>query len=96
MLPYLLQFLSGAFAANAVLHLVHGMSGKTFRTPFVRFSRSKVSGPVVNVLWGAANLIASYFLFAAWQSGPLIAAFALGALAMGLLSAQIFAGDHQS
>ncbi len=53
---YLLTFIAGAFAANAVPHLVQGMSGNRFQTPFASPPGVGESSALVNVLWGAANV----------------------------------------
>lgn len=53
------RFLAGAFLCNAVPHLVQGLTGQQFQTPF---AGGGLSSPVVNVLWGAANLTAGGFL----------------------------------
>jgi hypothetical protein len=74
---YLLEFLSGAFLMNSVPHLVHGISGAPFPSPFAKPPGEGDSSPLVNVLWGFANLVGGalllyYFLpegqyaFAGW------------------------------
>src|ERR1700744_4788233 len=52
----LLTFIAGAFAANAVPHLVQGMSGNRFQTPFASPPGVGESSALVNVIWGAANV----------------------------------------
>jgi hypothetical protein len=46
--------LAGAVAFNAIPHVVKGISGEPHMTPFRR-----VSSPLVNVVWGFANLVGS-------------------------------------
>lgn len=48
----LLGLLIGSFAANAVPHLVQGLAGHVFQTPF-----GADSSPTVNLVWGTANLV---------------------------------------
>lgn len=55
-------FLGGAFLVNAVPHFVNGVSGRSFPTPFASPPGRGQSSPVVNVLWGTANLIIGYLL----------------------------------
>ena len=59
---YAAGFLGGAFLANGVPHFVHGVSGKRFPTPFARPAGVGESSPVLNALWGLANLLAGYVL----------------------------------
>ena len=89
----ILQFLAGLFAVNSVPHLVHGLSGKPFRTPFVRLSGTKVSGPIVNVIWGWVNLALAWWLW--MQSAPATPVYAgIGALLGGVALAALFSHDH--
>lgn len=49
-------FLGGVFLVNAVPHLVCGVTGRAFQTPFATPSGVGLSSSTVNVLWGACNL----------------------------------------
>ena len=53
---YLAHFFAGAFLANAVPHVVQGMSGNRFQTPFAQPRGIGESSAIVNVLWGVANV----------------------------------------
>ncbi|MGB6231126.1 MAG: hypothetical protein WBF53_13475 [Litorimonas sp.] len=55
-MAFLFYFLVGLFLANAVPHLSNGLSGRRFPTPFARPPGKGLSSPVVNALWGVANL----------------------------------------
>ena len=59
---YLAAFFAGAFLANVVPHLIHGMSGDAFPTPFAHPAGKGLSSPLVNVLWGCFNLFLGYML----------------------------------
>ena len=59
---YLLQVFAGMLLANGVPHLVHGISGASFQSPFARPRGVGESSPLVNVLWGFANLAAALVL----------------------------------
>jgi hypothetical protein len=59
---YLAAFFSGAFLANALPHLVNGVSGDRFPTPFSKPRGKGLSSPVTNVLWGMLNIVLGYVL----------------------------------
>jgi hypothetical protein len=65
---YLLQFVGGLFLANGVPHFVQGISGHWFQTPFATPRGVGDSSPVVNVLWGFANLAIGFLLV--WEFFP--------------------------
>ena len=48
----LLGLLIGSLAVNGVPHLVQGLAGNVFQTPF-----GAGSSATVNLVWGAANLV---------------------------------------
>lgn len=52
----------GLFLANAVPHLVSGMMGRAFPSPFAKPPGEGLSSSVVNVAWGLANLVPGYVL----------------------------------
>jgi hypothetical protein len=52
----ILSFLAGALICNSVPHLVSGLRGEAFPTPFGSPPGVGLSSPLVNVLWGWANL----------------------------------------
>jgi hypothetical protein len=53
---YLAHFFAGAFLANAVPHVVQGVCGNKFQTPFAQPRGIGESSAIVNVVWGMANL----------------------------------------
>src|SRR5688572_14813729 len=55
-------FFGGAFLANVIPHVVAGVSGRAFPTPFARPPFRGLSSPAVNVLWGLFNLVVAYVL----------------------------------
>ena len=59
---YVAYFFGGAFLVNSVPHLVNGLSGRRFPSPFASPPGKGESSPTVNVLWGAFNLIVGYLL----------------------------------
>jgi hypothetical protein len=59
---YVAYFFGGAFLANAVPHLVNGISGHPFQSPFAHPPGEGLSSALVNVLWGTFNLVVGYLL----------------------------------
>ncbi len=93
---YLACFFAGAFVANAVPHLVVGMTSVPFPTPFSSPPGKGLSSPTVNVFWGMFNLIVGYLLFRAGKiSNPNkwgIALLFAGILVMGIMLSYSFVG----
>lgn len=96
---YLAYFCGGAFLTNAVPHLVSGLTGRPFQSPFAKPSGEGLSSSTVNVLWGFFNLAAGYVLicrvgdFDPRSTGQIVA-FGLGTLVIGLFSARHFGRFH--
>jgi hypothetical protein len=61
---YLSYFFGGLFLANTIPHLVSGMSGSPFQSPFATPPGEGLSSSTVNVLWGIFNLAVAYLLVA--------------------------------
>ena len=61
---YVAYFFGGLFLANTTPHLVNGMSGNPFRSPFASPPGKGLSSATVNVLWGMFNLAVAYVLLA--------------------------------
>jgi hypothetical protein len=86
---YLAYFGAGALLANAVPHFVSGISGSRFQSPFASPPGVGESSPLVNVLWGMANLVVGWILlfgvgeFAVGITRGCLMVF-LGALATGV------------
>ena len=59
---YIAYFFGGAFLANTVPHLVNGVSGNAFQSPFASPPGVGLSSATVNVLWGLFNLAVAYLL----------------------------------
>lgn len=55
-------FFGGVFLANSVPHLVSGMMGRPFQSPFAKPPGQGFSSSTVNALWGFFNLVIGYFL----------------------------------
>ncbi len=102
-LSLLSYFFGGAILANAIPHLVSGMMGRPFQSPFAKPPGEGLSSPTVNVLWGFLNGAIGYTLV--WRVGDFdlkdnadVAAFGAGALLIALFSARQFGrfngGNH--
>jgi len=56
------HFFGGVFFANALPHLIAGVSGLPLQTPFASPPFRGLSSPVVNIGWALFNLVAAYLL----------------------------------
>ena len=88
-------FFGGAFLANAVPHLVSGMMGRPFQSPFAKPPGQGLSSSTVNALWGFFNLVVGYLLVCQVGRFDLrdaadAAALGLGVLVLAVLSARQF------
>jgi len=92
-------FFGGAFAANAIPHLVAGTTGRPFQSPFAKPHGEGLSSSTVNVVWGFFNAVVGYLLVAHvgafnLRATPHILAFGLGALLISIFSARHFGQFH--
>jgi hypothetical protein len=92
-------FFGGVFLTNAVPHLVSGVKGEPFQSPFAKPPGQGLSSSTVNVLWGFFNIVLGYVLVCRVGDFELkitsdALAFGLGILAMGLLCARLFGRLH--
>ncbi|KFG93812.1 membrane protein [Burkholderia paludis] len=92
-------FLGGAFLTNAVPHLVSGLRGEPFQTPFANPPGRGLSSSTVNVVWGCVNLAIGYVLVGRVGAFDLkltadAAALGAGILAFGLFIARRFGALH--
>ncbi len=55
-------FFTGAFLCNCLPHLCSGLCGAPFPSPFAKPRGVGDSSPLVNFLWGFANLLAGLAL----------------------------------
>jgi hypothetical protein len=96
---YLAFFFGGLFLANTIPHLVSGISGHPFQSPFANPPGKGLSSSTVNVLWGMFNLTVAYLLlvrvgrFELRQTSHVVV-LGLAILIMGLLLAHEFGKLH--
>jgi hypothetical protein len=95
---YLAAFFAGAFLANSIPHLVKGICGDPFPTPFAKPPGRGLSSPPVNAAWGLLNLALGYWLLhpgmVAYDHPVPIALFALGFIALTMMCAVSFQRKH--
>jgi hypothetical protein len=96
---YLAYFFGGAFLANTLPHLVSGVSGQAFQSPFASPPGVGLSSATVNVLWGFFNLAVAYLLVCRVGSFNLrqtrhVLVFGAGILIMSLMLARTFGPLH--
>jgi hypothetical protein len=96
---YIAYFFGGVFLANTIPHLVNGMSGSPFQSPFATPPGKGLSSATVNVLWGMFNLAVAYALVARVGRFDLrqtrhVVVLGLGALLIALQLAQHFGAFH--
>ncbi|MEE4025488.1 hypothetical protein V1Y59_20560 [Gordonia sp. PKS22-38] len=82
--------LSGALSVNAVPHVVSGLLGRRFTTPFASPPGRGLSSPTVNAAWGMANAIVAIRLFNPGEDQAKHAAYVAGAVATGLVLSTVF------
>ena len=93
------HFFGGVFAANAIPHVVSGVTGRSFQTPFAKPPGQGLSSATVNVVWGFSNAVIAYLLVAHIgafhpRATSQILAFGLGALLISISLARHFGQFH--
>ena len=87
-------FFVGALLCNCIPHLVAGLQGSKFPTPFAKPRGVGESSPLVNFIWGLANLLTGLTILARrpMQLGANFECLALvaGALLLGIYLSQRF------
>jgi hypothetical protein len=96
---YISYLFGGMFLANTVPHLVSGVMGYPFQSPFAKPPGVGLSSSTINVLWGFFNLVVGYVLICRVGSFNLrskgqAAALGLGILLMSIMLAHVFGRLH--
>jgi len=96
---YISYFFGGVFLINAIPHLVTGLAGRAFQSPFAKPPGKGLSSSTVNVLWGWVNIVAGYFLVFHVGNFDIhspadVAPAAVGGLLISILSARNFGQFH--
>jgi hypothetical protein len=87
-------FFGGIFLANAVPHLVSGMMGRAFQSPFAKPPGRGFSSATVNVLWGFFNAVVGYLLVVRVGSFELRSTTNVLALGAGVLLISLQLARH--
>jgi hypothetical protein len=96
---YVAWFFGGAFLANTLPHLINGISGNAFQSPFASPPGQGLSSSTVNIVWGFFNLVVAYLLTCRVGSFNLrktlhALVFGAGFLLMTLMLARAFGRFH--
>jgi hypothetical protein len=98
-LTYVSYFFGGVFLTNAIPHFVSGTMGRAFQSPFAHPPGKGLSSALVNVVWGAFNIVVGYVLVLrigmfdlrdTWDA----LAFGTGVILIAMLSARLFGRLH--
>ena len=85
---YIANFIAGALLCNCIPHLVCGLQGVPFPSPFAKPHGVGDSSPLVNFLWGFFNLLAGAWLYSidpvALGINPGFMVLLMGAFLLGL------------
>lgn len=97
-MAYLGLLIAGMLLCNSLPHLLSGLRGESFHTPWAKPRGVGHSSALENFLWGAANLLVATFLidriFPKNVSHGL-PVLALGFIGMGVLLSITFAGRRR-
>ena len=96
---YIAYFFGGIFFANAIPHLVSGMMGRAFQSPFAKPPGEGLSSSTVNVVWGFFNVLVAYGLILHvgdfdLRSIPDALSAGLGAFLISVFTARHFGKFH--
>jgi hypothetical protein len=93
-MDFVCNFFAGAFLCNCIPHLVAGLQGAAFPTPFATPRGVGNSSPLVNFLWGSSNLAAGVALLSTrpvrFELEVPLLVFAAGFLGLGVYLAVHF------
>jgi len=87
-------FFGGAFLINTVPHLVSGVLGQPFQSPFAKPPGEGLSSATVNVLWGFLNLALAYLLLIRVGNLDLHSARQVAVVGAGILLLALFTARH--
>jgi hypothetical protein len=91
---YVAGFCAGLFLTNAIPHFVHGISGDSFPSPFAHPPGKGLSSPLVNVLWGLANIVIGCLFWRAGKVSPgnkgSLLVFFIGVVCISIMCSLVF------
>ena len=91
-------FFCGVFVVNTLPHLIHGVAGEKFPSPFDKPHGKKLSSPTLNVIWAFINLsiFSTIFYFNQFSYTAIHGVIMLiGAFAMAIFLSRYFAGKDK-
>jgi len=96
---YISYFFGGVFLANAIPHMVSGMMGRAFQSPFAKPPGEGLSSSTINIVWGFSNAMVAYLLIFHVGTFDLhsiadVFAVGIGAFLIALYSARHFGNFH--
>jgi hypothetical protein len=96
---YVSYFFGGAFLANTLPHLINGISGRSFQSPFAKPPGVGLSSSTVNVLWGMLNLAIAWLLICrvgvfSLQNPIQVVVVGAGMTVMSVMMARTFGRFH--
>ena len=91
---YVAFFFGGVFLANTLPHLVNGVSGSPFQSPFATPPGEGLSSATVNVGWAFFNLVIGYLLVCRVGTFELRKTSHVLALGAGLLAISLVGAHH--
>ncbi len=94
MIDYVSYFFGGIFLGNTIPHLVSGMMGRSFQSPFAKPPGKGLSSSAVNVIWGMFNLVVAYALIFQVGSFEVRNAGEAGAVGAGMLLIALQSARH--
>ncbi len=87
-------FFGGAFLINAVPHLVSGVLGQPFQSPFAKPPGQGLSSSTVNVLWGSFNVALAYLLLIRVANLDLHSLRQVSVVGVGIVAFAFFTARH--
>jgi hypothetical protein len=96
---YVSYVFGGAFLANTLPHLINGISGRSFQSPFAKPPGVGLSSSTVNVLWGMLNLAIAWLLICrvgvfSLQNPIQVVVVGAGMTVMSVMMARTFGRFH--
>jgi hypothetical protein len=98
-LTYVSYYFGGVFLGNAIPHFVSGIMGRAFQSPFAHPPGKGLSSALLNVGWGAFNIVVGYVLVLRVGTFDLrdtwdAVALGAGILSIAALAARLFGPLH--
>jgi hypothetical protein len=93
-LNFVSYFFGGVFLCNAIPHVVSGLMGRPFQSPFGKPPGQGLSSSSVNVAWGVLNFAVAYVLICRVGDFSLRSTAHAATLGLGFLLVGLYAARH--